>query len=409
LRTTFPAEAGRPRRTIAETSASSRRRLPVVDLQDLSASTRQRELLRLASAEALRPFDLATGPLVRPSILRLGSASHVVLLTMHHIVCDAWSIGVMMTEVEQAYARAYEGQPTAPADLPIQYADYAAWQRRWLHGDVLARELTYWRREFAEAVTTPLIVGRARTGPPTGVGAHSATSLRRDLANAVLALGRRVGATLHMTLFAAFALLLAQTTRRDDVVIGLPIGSRVRREVEPLVGCFANVLPVRVRVSEATTFGGLLVQVRRVTLDALAHQHVPLEKILDELQGRRRDGLAPYAVTFGAQNVPRGRLATGDLRFSTLPVRRETVRFDLAVKVMERPDEIGMTWIYASDVLDESRVVRLQSRYAALLDDVVAQPQADLDSLSLGRDRAPEAATERLQRARPAAIKVTRA
>jgi non-ribosomal peptide synthetase component F len=283
---------------------------------------------------------------------------------------------------------------------------------------VLEQGLAYWREQLAAAVTEPLPLGRRRTSRPTYAGAQSSLTIHRDRAEAIGALARRAGATLHMMLLAVFALLLSRVTRRDDILVGMPVGSRNRTDIEDVVGFFVNVLPVRIMVGEAVSFAELIEQVRRATLGALAHQHVPLERILDELQASRRDGLLPYSVTFGVQNAPRAKPNLADLRLAPVTIRQESVRFDLSIWVSEVRGDLVMTWTYAADVFDRRTIVRLQTQYEALLDRIVANPAADLVSVALdhaddrdsrGTDApARQRRLEQLRHARPAPIRLIR-
>ena len=242
LRTTFAVVDGQPAQRVA---AALSIEVAVVDLRGLEAAAREAEALRLATVEAQQPFDLERGPLLRARLLRLGEHEHVFLLTLHHIVTDGWSIGILFRELEAIYG-AYAGGRNSPlAELPIQYADYALWQRAWLQGEVLEAQLKYWRGQLSDAPALQLPTDRPRPARPSFRGAYQEIELPQDLTARLKALGQREGATLFMTLLAAFKVLLHRYSGQDDIVVGTPIAGRNRTEVEGLIGFFVNTLVMR--------------------------------------------------------------------------------------------------------------------------------------------------------------------
>ncbi|MCB1032626.1 MAG: non-ribosomal peptide synthetase, partial [Acidobacteria bacterium] len=278
LRTTFETVDGRP---VPRISPDLDLALPVVDLRALPDSTRRREARRLAGEEAARPFDLALGPLVRLSLLRLGDDEHLVLLTLHHIVSDGWSMSLLGSEVAALYRAFVAGESSPLPELPIQYLDFAAWQRAWLAGEVLDEQMDYWREHLAGA--PPLIelpTDRPRTTAPQDRGAQRPVHISAQATEALQALGRRSGATLFMTLLSAFQALLWRYGGQDDILVGSPIAGRNRIETEGLIGFFVNTLVLRGNLSGDPGFELLLANNREVVLEAHAHQDLPFEKLV---------------------------------------------------------------------------------------------------------------------------------
>ncbi|MCP4661664.1 MAG: amino acid adenylation domain-containing protein, partial [bacterium] len=281
LRTTFAAAGGRPVQVIAE---DLRLPLPVVDLGGLEETGRETETRRLAAEDARRPFDLEAGPLIRVTLLRLAQEDHVVLAGMHHIVSDGWSTAVFTRELGVLYDALSQGRAVSGlAELPVQYADFACWQRQWLKGEVLERELAYWKRQLGTAPQrTELPCDRPRPAVQSFRGSSRPAVLPRDLSTALAALARRQGVTLFMTLLAGFQTLLARHTGQDDGSVGSPIAGRNRKEIEGLIGFFVNTLVLRSDLRRDPSFCELLTQVRQVALDAYAHQNLPFERLVEE-------------------------------------------------------------------------------------------------------------------------------
>src|SRR5215475_5475732 len=278
LRTTFPAVDGHPIQIIAPDFTLA---LSVIDLQDLGEIGREAETRRLAAEESRQPFDLARGPLLRAALLWLGEDRHVVLFTLHHIISDGWSMGVLMREVGALYQAFADGRPSPLAQLPIQYADFAHWQRRWLRGETLERQLTYWKRQLADS--PPLLAlptDRPRPAEQTFHGRVQHITLSRELSAALRELSRKEDVTLFMTLLAAFKTLLYRYTGQEDVVVGTTVANRNRAEIEGLIGFFVNTLALRTEFSGDSSFRELLGRVRETTLGAYAHQDLPFEMLV---------------------------------------------------------------------------------------------------------------------------------
>ncbi|RMF36691.1 MAG: non-ribosomal peptide synthetase, partial [Chloroflexi bacterium] len=285
LRTTFRATDGKPVQVIAPTLKLP---LPLVDLSGLPKAAREAEVQRLATEEAQRPFDLSRGPLLRVTLLRLGDEEHVALLTMHHIISDGWSMRVLVQELAALYDAFSHGRPSPLPDLPIQYADFALWQREWLQGEVLEEQLAYWKQQLSGSPPVlELPTDRPRPPVQSFRGAHRPFMLPRPLSQAIKALCRREGVTPFMLLLAAFQTLLHRYTGQDDISVGTPIANRNRAEIEGLIGYFANTLVLRTDLSGDPPFRELLKRVREVALGAYAHQDLPFEMLVDALQPER--------------------------------------------------------------------------------------------------------------------------
>ena len=358
--------------------------LRCLDLTDESEAA----VLDWLRAEAARPFDLAQGPLLRATLLRLGDAEHVLAVSMHHIVSDGWSLGVLMREASALYA-AYEAGDRSPLpELEIQYADYSLWQRDWLQGAVLDRQMAYWREELRDVATVlDLPVDRPRGAQQSHRGAQHAVRLEAGLAKPLRLLGRRQGATLYMVLLAAFQALLSRYTGQPQVLVGSPIAGRTQREVEGLIGFFVNTLVLRGDLRGRPDFAELLRRVRETTLGAYAHQDVPFEKLVEELSPERDPSRSPlFQVMFILQNAPTGDLRLGTARLQPLAVDTGTAKFELTLSLEEQADgSIGGYWEYATDLFDAATIERMAGHYVRLLEAALSDPQrsvAELDMLT---------------------------
>ncbi|HLL47749.1 MAG TPA: condensation domain-containing protein, partial [Longimicrobiaceae bacterium] len=297
LRTVFTEVEGSPVQTVAPFGGFA---LPVEDLSRLEEGERAAAATRSVAEGAARPFDLGEGPLFRASLLRLDTEEHVLLLCMHHVVSDEWSLGVLFGELSALYAAYREGRPSSLPELPVQYADYAVWQRAHLSGETLDRQLAYWRERLADApALLELPTDRPRPPVPANRGTHESVDLPGELLARLRALGRREGATLYMTLLSAVQVLLSRYAGSDDVVVGSPIAGRTRGETEGLIGFFVNTLVLRTDLSGDPGFREVLGRVREATLGAYEHQELPFEKLVAELQPERSLGHTPlFQVMF---------------------------------------------------------------------------------------------------------------
>ena len=377
LRTTFSMVEGEAVQVIAPPVGFS---LAVVDLRDHLEREREEEARRLAREEALRPFDLARGPLFRSQLLRLGEDDHVLLLTMHHIVSDGWSMGVLHHELSVLYEAFSQSQPSPLPELSIQYADYAVWQREWLRGEVLDRQLSYWKKQLEgipEDINLP-------TDRPRSVGVnhregHQSLVLSKDLSERLKVLGRKEGVTLYMTLLAAFKALLYQYTGQTDLVIGSPIAGRNCPEIEGLIGFFVNTLVLRSNLSGNPSFRELLKRVREACLGAYAHQELPYQKLVEALGPKRNTGLGSLVrVFFAFQNVPRQSLKLPDLTVTPLrtDVRRPTAA--LTLFMWEAEESLAGSLNYIADLFNAATINRMVEHFQTLLNAVVADPERRL-------------------------------
>ncbi|MEW5928741.1 MAG: non-ribosomal peptide synthase/polyketide synthase [Gemmatimonadota bacterium] len=384
LRTTFAAEGGDPVQVVHPAAAVH---VPVEDLRRLPEGGRTEEARRRAAEEALRPFDLARGPLLRSTLLRLGEEEHALLFTAHHAVTDGWSMGVLVREVSALYEAFSRGAESPLHPLPLQYADYAAWQRAWLTGEALERQLAHWREALADAPPhLELPADRPRPRAPDGRGAAAPLALAAEPARALRALSRREGTTLFMTLLAAWQLLLSRYGGQEDVLVGTPVAGRGRVELEGLIGLFVNTLVLRADLSDGARrpFTGLLARVRDTSLAAYAHQEVPFEKLVEELQPERSPARSPFfQVMFSQREEARAALRLGDVEVEGPGADARSARFDLSLTVAAEGDGLGGSLVYRTDLFDGATVERMLAGYAALLEEVAADPSRPLAEYGL--------------------------
>ncbi len=385
LRTVFAEEGGRARQVILPSGEFS---IPLLDLSSLPEPERGAALSAALEAEASRPFDLARGPLFRALLWRLGEREHLLLLAMHHIVSDGWSMGVLVREVAALYPAFLKGRPSPLPELPVQYADFAVWQRSWLTGEVLERELSWWRERLAEA--PPLLelpTDRPRPAVQTRRGAVHRFSLSASLSRNLAALGRREGATLFMVLLAAFAALLSRLTGQDDLTIGTPIAGRNRSEIEGLVGFFVNTLVFRPDLSAEPGFAELLRRVRTEALRAQAHQDLPFERLVEELAPERSLDRTPlFQSMLALQNAGVDTLTLPGLELSPGELLEDVAKFDLSLafaESAERDGRIGGSLSYSTDLFDAATMIRFAVWLERLLAAAVASPDLPVAALPL--------------------------
>nr|WP_275899242.1 non-ribosomal peptide synthetase [Pyxidicoccus caerfyrddinensis] len=380
LRTTFREGPSGPVQVISPPAALP---LDVVELSHLPEDAGQTEVRRLTSAEALRPFDLASGPLLRTSLLRLGAQEHVLLVTMHHIVSDGWSLGVLVRELVSFYEAFSSDQSQQLPPLPIQYADFASWQRSWLQGDVLQGHLDYWKQQLSGApALLELPTDRPRPAVQSQRGALLPVHL--PLSEALPTFCQREGVTPFMALLAVWQLLLARYSGQDDVTVGSPIAGRTRGETEGLIGVFLNTLVLRTQVRPQATFRELLAQVRATTLAAYEHQHLPFEKLVEELQPQRSLSYSPlFQVMLVLQNTPSAALSLPDLSFLALEREAEATKFDLTLSLAQTPRGLSGTLSYRTDLFDASTLSRMGEHLRTLLEAALASPDTRVGELPL--------------------------
>jgi amino acid adenylation domain-containing protein len=375
LRTTFPATRGRPRQEVAPPSPF---RLPIVDLAGLEH--REEEARRQGLAEARRPFDLTAGPLLRGFLLRLDPLEHLLVLNVHHIVSDGWSTGILVKEVGALYG----GSASLP-ELPVQYADFAVWQREQLAGEVLETQLAWWRRRLADAPPV-LELPTDRPRPPVrGVrGADVPVRLSAELSEALARLGRQEGATLFMTLLAAFQALLHRDTGESDLSVGTPIAGRGRIETEGLIGFFVNTLVMRTNAGGSPSFRGLIARVREAALEAYAHQDLPFERLVEELVPQRDPARTPlFQVFFALDDQALDATGLPGLEMAPVRIPSETAKFDLSLALTREPAGLSGSIEYSTDLFDRTTVQRLARRFQRLVRAAVERPEELIDSLPL--------------------------
>jgi amino acid adenylation domain-containing protein len=382
LRTSFTAADEQP---VAVIHPPLSLPVPVDDLSHLAADALEAEVSARAAEEAQLPFDLTRSPLLRAGILKLGEEEHVTLLTMHHIASDGWSMGVLLREVAALYEAYTRERPSPLVELPIQYADYAVWQREWMRGEILETQVAYWRQRLEGA--PPLLelpTDRPRPLVYSYRGAVELLHLPAELSTSLKGLSQRQGVTLFMTLLAAFQVLLARYTRQDDVLVGTPVAGRGRAELEGLIGFFVNTLVLRTDLSGDPSFVELLRRVRDVALGAYTHQDVPFERLVEELQPERDLGWHPlFQVMMVMQNAPMGALELPDLTLSLLPGERGTAKFDLTLSLLETGEGVVGSLEYSTDLFEAETIKRMLGHYQRLLEGVAANPQRHLSELEL--------------------------
>jgi amino acid adenylation domain-containing protein len=379
LRTTFAREGEQPVQVIAPELPFE---VPLIDLRKLDGPAQDERVQTLATEEAQRPFDLSRGPLLRATLLRLGEREHMLLLTVHHIVFDGWSLGVLLRELDVLYRDFHAGSESSLPALPIQYADFARWQREWLQGERLSAQLGYWEKQLAGSRVLQLPTDRPRPAVQTFRGSRQTFVYPQALVESLKALGGREGATLFMTLLAAFQTLLQRYTDEEDIVVGSPIANRNRAEFDRLIGFFVNALALRADLSGNPTFRELLAQVRRMGLEAYAHQDLPFEKLVEELRPERNMTHTPlFQVWFVLQNAPLPPLELPGLTLELLQVDDGTAKFDLVLSLFETKQGLSATWIYNTDLFDEATVARMSRHFETLLASAAADPGARLNKL----------------------------
>ncbi len=366
LRTTFHAQNGEPMQIIHPHFSID---VPLVDLTNIDPAKRDAEIERLATVEARTPFDLARGPLFRVRVLKAGENDHVVLVTMHHIISDGWSIGVLVKEITTLYAAFLRGMPSPLPELPIQYADFAEWQREYLQGEVLEKQLNFWKKQLSGS--PPLLelpTDKPRPQIQTNVGASERMIIPVDLTNKLNALARSENATLFMVLLAGLKVLLARYSGQKDISVGTPIANRNRAEIEPLIGLFINTLVLRSQLDDNPTFRELLKRERAITLSAYDHQDLPFEYLVDALQPDRNMSYPPlFQVMLILQNAPMSAAQVGDITFEQLDVDMGTSTHDLTFSITEGRQGLTIDVEYNTDLFERTTIQRLLKHYQQIL------------------------------------------
>ncbi|HTQ78615.1 MAG TPA: amino acid adenylation domain-containing protein, partial [Thermoanaerobaculia bacterium] len=383
LRTRFANPAGQPEQRVSP--AREPFPLPFVDLGNLGEPAAEQAAYALAGEESLRPFDLAQGPAWRALLLRLAPSRHVLLATVHHIAADGWSMGVLTREMAELYTAAVERRPARLPELPVQYSDYARWQRGWLQGEALAEGLDYWRKRLAGAPPVlELPSDRPRPALRTPRGAERPLDLPDELSESLAALSRRHSATLATALLAAFAALLGRSTQQSDLAIGMPVAGRNRLETEGLIGFFVNTLVLRAEIAPETSFLGLLTQLREALFEAHLHQEIPFEKLVESLEPERSLAYSPlFQVMFTFENTPAANLALPGVSVRSLAFASAIAKFDLSLGLSETPAGLRGGLNYSTELFDAPTIQRLGDHFQALLAAALADPNRSLAELPL--------------------------
>jgi amino acid adenylation domain-containing protein len=384
LRTSFRNVNGEPEQYVVPTLEVP---LDVTDLSSLAESNRETRVAEYAKDWSCRPFDLERGPLVRAHLLRLGDEEHVLLFSMHHIVGDLWSIGVLVREWSTLYQAFAAGQPSPLEQLPVQYADYAVWQREWLRDEVLEAQLNYWREQLADAPTVLNLLTDGPRGNQTFEGARLPVSLPTELSLELETLSRREGATLFMTLLTAFGMTLRYQTRQNDILIGTPIANRQQLEVENLIGFFLNTLVLRLNFTGDPSFRDLLRRVRETALGAYAHQDLPFEKLVEKLRPERNLSHNPlFQVAFTLDQVPVRETTMAELTMTPVDADKGMVQFDLVLHLVNSPEGVVGTLQYQTALFATETMTRFREQFEHVLRAGVARPEVKLSELCAGLD-----------------------
>jgi amino acid adenylation domain-containing protein len=400
FRTTFITVDGRPAPVI---SSNLDHELEVIDLTVHSSLERDAESRRLIEAEALRPFDLAHGPLIRTSLIKLGEKQSIFLLTMHHIISDGWSIVLFFQELSTLYQAFANGKPSPLVEPLIQYTDYAAWQREWLRGEVLDRQLSYWKNKLrGELPVLELPADRPRPAVQTYSGARLTLTLPAELTQALIALSQREGATLFMTLLAAFKVLLQRYTGQQDIIVGSPIANRPQAETEKLIGFFLNNLALRTDLSGEPSFRELLSRVRDTALNAYAYQDVPFEKLIEELKpDRDLSRTAIFQVYFNLFSfsddieLPDGE--TISFVDAWLQSEEHLSKFDLTLYAGLQNGELKLAFVYNTDLFEEASISRVLAHFRNLLKAVARNPGLAISDYALSDNSDISFSSERIR------------
>ena len=382
LRTNFGTDAGEPVQII---SPAREMEIPLIDLRGLRPEDRLNETRRRATLASKDPFNLVSDRLLRATLFQVGEQDHVLLLVMHHIISDGWSMGVLVREIGVLYEAFVNHQPSPLPPLSIQYSDFALWQRQWLQGDVLEEQLGYWTKQLAGApAVLDLPTDRPRPAMQTFNGAYYSRGLPKRLGDSLNLLSRREGVTLFMTLLAAFQTLLYRYTNQDDIVIGTPIANRTHRETEDLIGFFVNTLVLRSDLSGNPTFRELLGRVKETSLGAYAHQDLPFEKLVEGLNPERSLSHSPlFQVMFALQNAPREAQDLKELTITRVPLESGTSKFELTFFITETANELSCYLEYNTDLFDEITIARMLNHFEVLLEGIVADQNQRLAKLLL--------------------------
>lgn len=381
LRTTFSVEGDQPVQNIASEIPFW---LTVEDLSALPESKREGEAVRLIVEAAYHPFNLEEGPLFRAALYKLEDTRHILLLSMHHMISDGWSLEILYREIFECYKSYFEIVAPAPMDLEINYLDYAMWQRHWLMGNVLEKQLNYWKEQLKDLPTLQLPIDTNRPAVPSYRGESLSLDLPAGLTKALKALSSEAGVTLFMTLLGAFQTLLHRYSGQDDIPLGSPVAGRTRSEVEGIIGLFVNTLVLRGDLSGNPTFRTLMKRIYQMCIGGFAHQDMPFEQLVEELQPDRDMSRNPlFQVMFIHQNIDWKNPEVPDLEVNPMVIESKTAKFDLTMAVLETRDTLSLNMEYSIDLFDNATIERMLRHFRTLLEGIIVNPDQPLSDLPL--------------------------
>ncbi|MBE9224383.1 amino acid adenylation domain-containing protein [Phormidium sp. LEGE 05292] len=383
LRMYFPTVAGEPQ--VAILNLDEIEVLTVQDCRNLDENSQLLNIQDLIDAHAQEPFNLNTSPLFKAKLLQLHEQKSVLAINMHHIISDGWSMGVFVRELRQAYTAYSEGKTPNLAPLPIQYSDYATWQRNWLQGEVLEQQINYWKHQLGDA--SPLLelpTDYPRPAQQSYKGDRYLYSISPELTVAVNAFSQQQGVSLYMTLLATLSILLSRYSRQEDLCIGTPIANRTHSQTEGLIGFFVNTLVMRQQIKPEQSFIEFLQQTRQTCLDAYAHQDVPFEVLVEKLRPERSMSYNPlFQVMFALENNESPDLDFSGLEIELLGVKSAIAKFDLTLLVMEYDNQLNCSWEYATDLFEKDTIQRMAEHFEVLLKGIVDRPHQSINTLPL--------------------------
>jgi amino acid adenylation domain-containing protein len=404
LRTTFVVEDELPVQVIHPSDIFQ---MNSIDLEEMPFESHEEHIRQLARREAELPFDLTVGPLLRATLIRCNDQKHILLLTMHHIASDGWSMGVLLRDMSTIYRAYVNGkQPSLPM-LPVQYADVARWERMWMQGDLLQSHLDYWRHQLSGYEVLQMPTDRPRSATPTSRGAAYQFELSRAVADALGVLNQQEGVTMFMTLLTVFQIILQRYCDQNDIVIGTDVAGRNRVEVENLIGFFVNQLVLRSDLSGEPTFRELLRHNRNMCMDAYVHQDIPFEKLVEELKPKRGQNMAPFfQVKFLLQNLPIGASQElPDITVRALAPEVTSTKLDIVLQITPSEDGLHGLFTYSTELFDESTMKRMAENFKVLVLSILAHPDAPISKLEMCTQEEREQQQREQQQREQAAIK----
>ncbi|MGB3534213.1 MAG: amino acid adenylation domain-containing protein [Microcoleaceae cyanobacterium] len=382
LRTAFHTVNGKPKLMI---SSNCELEVPIIDLCNLSQAAQELQIDQLLFAENKQAFELSSTHLIRVKLLHLQEQDHLLLMTLHHIISDGWSMGVLLQELSRLYQAFLNQEPSPLEELPIQYVDFASWQRQWLQGEVLENQLSYWRQQLQNAPTlSELPTDRIRPAVQTFQGASYKFKISSQLLKALKIVSQESGSTLFITLLAVFYVLIHRYTGNEDIIIGSPIANRNRAEIEKLIGFFVNTLALRVNLSGNPTFEEVLQRVRQVSLEAYQHQDLPFEQLLEELKITRSLSHTPlFQIMFVLQNAPMNTVEISDLSWSPLEISQQTAKFDLTLSFTEINQQLIGNFEYNTDLFEAETISQIAENFQNLIQAIITNPDHKISELNL--------------------------